>query len=357
MRRILLAIATIATTLATAPVHAAPGTCTISRLDVAGTFPFSNIGGVGLAIPVDIEGGTITMQRDAYTTANPSPGLKFPTGFGPNGWLDWDPGPITGTIDGNGLVTFENFGMRFFTDFGTPNVAAKAGDINATFTTGIQARAVSGRSFLFSGQALAADGTMRLVGTDFINYQLPLQTGCGMTCKVAPAPDLASLPRGPSLLKVKGKVKAGGDPAAADDEITLTAVLVSGDTPPTLDGSRDTLLRLKGATGDPLNLLVQGGRMTAKGKKKLTLSDGDGSLIERISDTPSGQDVPAPPPPTQGGSVVVTKGKKRTTFVWKVKGVDAAQFDGAVTATLGVGTQSAARSITFKAGKKGPTFK
>jgi hypothetical protein len=97
--------------------------------------------------------------------------------------------------------------------------------------------------------------------------------------------------------------------------------------------------------------------MTAKGKKKLTLSDGDGSLIERISDTPSGQDVPAPPPPTQGGSVVVTKGKKRTTFVWKVKGVDAAQFDGAVTATLGVGTQSAARSITFKAGKKGPTFK
>jgi hypothetical protein len=357
MRRVLLAIATIATTLVTAPAHAVPGTCTITDFDVAGTFPFNNIGGVGLAIPVDVEGGTITMQRDAYTTAHPSPGLEFATGFGPSGWLDWDPGPIDGTLDGNGLVTFENFGMRFFTDFGTPGVAEKAGDINATFTTGIQARAVSGRSYLFSGEALKPDGTMRLVGTDFINYQLPLQTGCGMTCKLAPAPDLASLPAGPSLLKMKGKVKAGPDAAAPDDELTLTAVLVSGATPPTLDGSRDVLLRLKGSSGDPLNLLVQSGRLTAKGKKKLTVTDGDGSIIERISDAPSGQDVPPPPPPTQGGSVVVTKAKKRTTFLWKVKGVDAAQFDGAVTATLGVGTQSAVRTVTFTPGKKGPKFK
>jgi hypothetical protein len=358
MRKVLLAIAAVTATLAAAPVHAAPGTCTITDLDVAGTFPFSNIGGVGLVIPVDIEGGRITMQRDAYTAAHPSPGLEFATGFGPSGWLDWDPGPIDGTVDGNGLVTFENFGMRFFTDFGTPGVASLAGNINATFTTGIQARAVSGRSFLFSGEGLKADGTLRLVGTDFINYQLPLQTGCGMTCRLSPAPDLASLPKGSSLAAVKGKVKVGPDAAAADDDLTLTTVLVSGDTAPVLDGSQDLLLRLEPETGDPLNLLVQAGRFAAKGKKKLIATDaGDGSIIERISDAPSGQDIPAPPPPTQGGSVVVTKGKKRAKFLFKVKGVDAAQFAGPVAATLGIGTQSAVRQVTFTAGKKGPKFK
>ena len=367
MQRILLAIATIVAAMAASPAHAAPGTCTITKLDVAGTFPFSNIGGVGLVIPVDVEGGRITMQRDAYTSVYPSPGLEFPTGFGPSGWLDWDPGPIDGTIDGTGLVTFTNFGMRFFTDFATPGMASLAGPINATFTTGIQARAVSGRSYLFHGEPLKTDGTMRLVGTDFINFQLPLQTGCGMTCQLAPAADLASLPKGPSLSAVKGKVKTGPDAAAPDDELTLTAVLASGATPPVLDGSQDVLLRLKAASGDPLNLLIQGGRFAAKGKKKLTVTDlapdpvtgedADGSLIERISDAPSGQDVPEAPPLTQGGSVVITKGKKKTTVVFKVKGVDAAQFAGPVDATLGIGTQSALRPVTFTAGKKGPKFK
>ncbi len=357
MPRNLLAIASVVAMLAAGPAFAAPGTCTITRLDVAGTFPFSRIGGVGLAIPVDIEGGVVTMQRDAYTTPNPSPGLKFPTGFGPSGWLDWDPGPITGTIDGTGLITFEHFGMRFFTDFGTPGTASLAGPIDATFTTGIQARTVSGRSFLFSGQALRPDGTLRLVGTDFINFQLPLQTGCGMTCQLAPLPDLASLPKGPALKAVKGKVKAGADPTAPDDDLALTAVLDFGVTPPNLDGSQDLLLRLESASGAPLNLLVKGGRFTPKGKKKLTVKDADGTVIERISNAPSGQDVPEPPPPTLGGTILVNKAKKRATVIFKVKGVDAAQFSGPVTATLGIGTQSAVRAITFIPGKKGPKFK
>jgi hypothetical protein len=334
MRRTLLSIAM--TAVLASGAHAAPATC---------------------AIPVDIEGGRITMQRDAYTTAYPSPGLQFPTGFGPSGWLDWDPGPVDGTVDGTGQVVFPEFHMRFFTDFATPGTASLAGNINATFTTGIQARSVSGRSFLFAGEPLKADGTMRLVGTDFINFQIALQTGAGMTCRLTPAPDLASLPRGPSLAAVKGKVKAGPDANAPDDALTLTAVLVPGETPPVLDGSADLLLRLKGASGAPLNLFVKGGRMAAKGKKKLILKDGDGSAIERISDAPSGQDQPEPPPPTQGGSIVVTKGKKRTKLVFKVKGVDAAQFDGAVDASVAVGTQTASRPVTFSAGKKGPKFK
>ena len=61
--------------------------------------------------------GTFTLQRDAYTAVYPSPGLEFATGFGPSGWLDWDSGPITGTIDSNGQVVLPNFGMRLWTDF------------------------------------------------------------------------------------------------------------------------------------------------------------------------------------------------------------------------------------------------
>ena len=118
MRRALLAIAVTAAVLSAPVAHAAPATCTVTDLDVAGTFPFNNIGGVGLVIPLDIEGGRIVMQRDAFTGPYPSPGLEFATGFGPSGWLDWDPGPIEGTIDGNGHVVFTHFGMRFFTDFG-----------------------------------------------------------------------------------------------------------------------------------------------------------------------------------------------------------------------------------------------
>lgn len=356
MRRILFAIAVTAATLGAPAAHAAPATCTVTNLDVAGTFPFNSIGGVGLVIPLDIEGGKIVMQRDAFTGPYPSPGLEFETGFGPLGWLDWDPGPIEGTIDGNGHVVFPHFGMRFFTDFGETGVPGLAGDIDATFESGIQARAVSGRSYLLSGAPLR-DGIVRLVGTDFINYQLPLQTGCAMSCRIEPAPDLATLPAGPSLAVLKGKVKAGDDAVAADDDLTLTASFVFGATPPLLDGSEDVLLSLRAAGGDPLNLLVQRGRFAVKGKKKLTVSDGDGAVIERISDLPSRQEIPPPPPPTQGGTLVVRKAKKRATLVFKVKGVDAAQFVGPVDATVAIGTQTALRPVTFVAGKKGPKFK
>ncbi len=356
MRRILLAIAITAAALAAPTAHGAPATCTVTDLDVAGTFPFNNIGGVGLVIPLDIEGGRITMQRDAFTSAYPSPGLEFATGFGPSGWVDWDPGLAEGTIDGNGLVVFPGFGMRFFTDFGTPGVAALAGNINATFSSGIQARAVSGRSFLFSGERLAADGTLRLVGTDFINFQLPLQTGAGMTCRIEPAPNLADLPAGPSLASAKGKVKAGPDAAAADDELALTAGFVFGETPPPLDGAQDVLLRLRAEGGDPLTLLAPAGTLQARGKK-LKLKDGDGSMLERISDAPTGQEPPPTPPATKGGSLLVRKAKKRATLVYKVRGVDAAQFSGPVEVTVGLGNQSAVRMVTFAPGRKGPKFK
>src|SRR5262249_55056822 len=219
--------------------------------------------------------GQFPVQRDAFTTPTPSPGLEFPTGFGPNGWLDWDPGPITGTIDSNGQIVLPHFGMRFWTDFSTPGTPGLAGNIDANFTTAIQARGVANRFFLFTGVPLNAQGSVRLVGTDFINYQIPLQTGTGLTCTLAPAPALNTLPKGATLASVKGVTKKGTDPNAADDSLTLTAVLVPGATAPVLDGSQDVLLRLEPASGKPVNILVPSGHGSGTAKK-LTVQDSDG---------------------------------------------------------------------------------
>jgi len=358
MRRMLFAVTVTAVALVTARVHAAPATCTVTQLDVVGTFPFYRVGAVGLVLPVDIDTATgrFTLQRDAFTTPYPSPGFKFQTGFGPFGWLDWDPGPIDGTIDSNGQVVLPNFGMRFWTDFSTPNVAGLAGSMTPNLTTGIQAQSAANRYWLFFGRGLdTSSGSLRLEGTGLINFQLPLQTGTGLTCTLAPIPNLADLPKGPTLVSAKGKVKAG--PAAHDDELTLTAAVLNGARAPVLDGSQDVLLRLKPASGpgEALNLLVLAGNFRVKGKK-LSVQDGDGSLITAISDQPPTQDQPPAPFATSGGSLVVKGSKKRTTFIYKVKGVETGQLTGAVDVTIGVGPRSASRQVTFTPGKKGPKF-
>jgi hypothetical protein len=344
-------------TLTAARAHATPATCTVSNMDIFTTLvPFPHVGAVGLAIPVDIDAatGTITMDRSAYTAAFPSPGLRFDTGFGSIGWLDWDPGPITGTIDSDGQITFEHFGMRFFTDFATPGMASLAGNLDATFTTAMQARPVSGTAYLFSGAPLNSQGQVTLSGADLINFVAALQTGPRLACTLSPAVDLASLPKGPTLTSVKGQVKNGTDPK--DDSLTLTAVMTTGAVPPVLDGSQDVLLRFQPAGKPPLTILVPSGHLTAKGKKS-SVSDSSGSVFQAIADLPTSIDDQTPPPPaTKGGSLIVKKGKKRSTFVFKVNGIDASNLSGTVPVTLGVGTQDAGRQVTFTATKKGLKF-
>src|SRR5262249_22628067 len=322
-------------------------------------FPFSNIGAVGLAIPVDIDESTgkLTFHREAYTTPYPSPGLQFPTGFGPDGWLDWDPGPIQGTIDSSGQIVIPDFATRFWTNFSQEGLGAPAlaGGGTTNLMTGIQARLAANRPWLFCGQPVGADGVVRLVGTVFVNFQLPLQTGTGLTCQLSPVPTLANLPKGATLVSAKGKVKPG--PASNDDELTLTAVLASGTPPPVLDGTQDVLLRLNPSSNQPLNLYAAGGMFTVKGKK-LLVQDPEGSLklIQAITDQPVGRDQPPAPPATGGGSLTVTKGKKKTTLVWKVKGVETSQLTGAVTATVAIGTQSGTKQLNFVAGRKATKF-
>jgi hypothetical protein len=347
-------IATLA--LAAARAYATPATCTITELDVAGTFPFFNVGGVGLALPVDIgTDGTFTLQRDAFTSVYPSPGLRFDTGFGPSGWLDWDSGPIVGTIDSNGQVVLPSFGMRLWTDFAETGVPQQVGDVEANLQSGIQRKTVANNPILFFGQPVQPDGTLRLVGTGLVTFQLALQTGTGLTCRLSPVPDLSTLPKGPKIQSAKGKIKVGPDPNAADDEVTLTTIVALGATAPVLDGSQDVLLRLQGASGLPLNMLVPGGKFSVKGKK-LTLSDTDGSLIQSMRDQPHSADPdqqPEPLPPTKGGSVVIKGSKKRVTLIFKLKGVDAAELSGTGQATVAIGTLTATRAATFVQGKKG----
>ncbi len=240
----------VALTLTAARAYATPATCTVSNIDIFTTLvPFPHVGGAGLAIPVDIEAATgqITMDRSTYTAAFPSPGLEFDTGFGSIGWLDWDPGPITGTMDSDGQITFLHFGMHFFTDFATPGQASLAGNLDTTFSTAMQARPVSGTAYLFPGAALNSAGQVTLSGADLVNFVAVLQTGPRLSCTLSPAVDLASLPKGPVLTSVKGQVKAGPDPTAADDDLTLTAVMTAGAVPAVLDGTQDVLLRLQPA--------------------------------------------------------------------------------------------------------------
>jgi len=355
MRNTIRTFVIAALALAASRVHAAPGTCTVTELDVAGTFPFFNVGAVGLALPVDIgTDGTFSLQRDAFTSVYPSPGLKFDTGFGPSGWLDWDSGQITGTIDSNGQVVLPNFGMRLWTDFAETGVPQQVGDVKANLQSGIQQRTVSGNPILFFGEPVASDGTVRLVGTGLVTFQLALQTGTGLTCKLSPVPDLATLPKGPKLASVKGKIKLGSDTTPADDQLTVTAGLVSGATAPVLDGSQDVILRLEAAGSDPVSLLAPAGKFQVKGKK-LTLTDADGSVIKAMRDQPKSADPdqqPAPLPPTKGGSVVIKGTKKRTAVIFKVEGVDAAKLAGSGQATLAIGVQIGERPTTFAPGKK-----
>ena len=208
----------------------------------------------------------------------------------------------------------------------------QVGDVKASLQSGIQQRSVAGNPILFFGEPVQADGTVRLVGTGLVTFQLALQTGTGLTCRLSPVPDLSTLPKGPKLQAAKGKIKVGPDPAAADDDVTLTAIVEIGATAPVLDGTQDVLLRLQGATGEAMSVLAPGGKFSVKGKK-LTLTDTDGTVIQGMRDQPHSanpDEQPAPLPPTKGGSVVIKGSKKRVTLIFKLNGVDAAQLSGRV---------------------------
>src|SRR5262249_56216329 len=120
---------------------------------------------------------------------------------------EWEWGGMRGTRDWEGQGVGPDFGMRVWTDFAETGVPQQVGDVKANLQSGIQQRTVAGNPILFFGQPVASDGTVRLVGTGLVTFQLALQTGTGLTCKLSPVPDLATLPKGPTLASVNGHTK------------------------------------------------------------------------------------------------------------------------------------------------------
>ncbi len=350
-------LALLASVILPLPALAVPGTCTIRRMDVVGTFPFNNVGGDGTVLPVDIDPATgrFTIGRDPWAAEFPAPGLEFRTGFGPNGYLGLASGTVEGTIDGNGVAAFPGFTYSFGTDFQGPIVTT---DMTATLTSGVRVNTRSpGENILFVGRPMEANGNIRLVGANILNLIIVNLTGPGITCSLDPVPDLSSLPAGPSVVAVKGKGKLGPETETPDDEATWRVVLANGATAPPLDGTGDLVLRFGRDSGTVLALLVRGSAFTVKGKKS-TAVDVDGSVIQQAFQVDvQSKDGLVIPPKIASGKVTVKRAKKRTTITVAVQGVDLSKLDGTMNVTVSAGDQTAFGQTTISAGKKGPKFK
>src|SRR5262249_14696216 len=172
---------------------------------------------------------------------------------------------------------------------------------------------------------------------------------------LSPAPDLASLPKGPTLASTRGVVKNGTDPETADDSLTLTAVLLLGATPPVLDGTQDVIVRLQPPGKLPLTIFIPAGNLTPKGKK--VTAKGGAPVFRAIADVPTSKADKRPPPADPGGgSLIGKKTKKRPPSTRRVRGIDAPRRGGPGLVSRGVGTQDASRQVPFTATKKGSKF-
>jgi hypothetical protein len=217
--------------LATAPARAVTGTCTITKLDVVGSYLFPIPKAVGVTLGTDVDGGTFSLDRTPFDQQFPSPGVDYNT-FGLVSYLTLGTGAAPGTIDSTGNVAVPDMSMSFGTSFGVPD-----GDppfefpLVVNLMTGLQAPVLSGTAVLLEGTPLDATGTMRMLGAGLVNFQGRNLTGPGLSCTMSPVPDLASLPAGPSLAAAKCKAVIGPDPTN-DDELTLTVKLKHGATPP-----------------------------------------------------------------------------------------------------------------------------
>ncbi len=217
MRNLIRTFVIAALALAASRAYATPATCTITELDVAGTFPFFNIGGVGLAHP----GGHRCSRRDVHAASRrvhhgvPVPRAQVRHAASvPSAGSTGIRGRCTGTIDSNGQIVLPNFGMRFWTDFTEAGVPEHRRRHEAdTLRRGIQAATGGGPDRGCSSVSqLGADGMLRLVGTGLINFQLALQTGTGLTCRLVAGARPRRTAEGAVACVGKGQDEAGPRP-------------------------------------------------------------------------------------------------------------------------------------------------
>jgi hypothetical protein len=337
----------------------------------------------GFAIPVDFDeaAGTFTMHHDAWRTQFPGLGAQFLTIGGVHGFLQFDAGDTTGTIDASGTIALPSFGVTNSTDYVDPPPTLPV--VNHDVSTGAVVKSVSVVSRAVLGVPLDfATGKLVLVGLGFIQGA-PGSGGTNMAgmriaCTLSPIPDKSLLPPGASLTKVKGKTKLDKktfENGSKADQLTLKTTLTAGPTPLVLDGTKPLVLGLSVGGTDRVTMFVAGGKFQKKGKKLVVTRDDTckikkgatsgtcrvgGGTCETFADCASdpalqvlaGRKTDGDAESQLGGSIAITSSKGGSAVLTvKVQGLDLASVTGATDVTVALGAVSAGTQVQTTSGK------
>ena len=334
-----------------APATGRAATCTVTdarvivrSYDLDGDVPVG-----GLALPVTVSEGTGGFSLDLTGF----PDTTF-TIVGVASELDFPAVSFAGTIDSAGNVAIPGVPVNLVTHF-TPETATPI-DVIATLSTGIATETVTGTDYATEGTPLDfTTGALALEGQGTV-LSAPgtpgaITAGVRLVCPLAPIPNAASLPKGPTLAGATGKGKLGktGATPPTGDTLTLTARLTPGAQ--AIDPSQaDVFVRLRNAAGtDVLLARVKAGDLIHKGKK-FVVADTDGTKLRLVKGRATSGEVAA----TVSGRLVLATAGKAMNLTLLVHGVDLTNATaGAGSVTVAVGTQSATDAVTVrKAGKK-----
>jgi hypothetical protein len=368
---------------------ATSGTCTITSMTQTNPYPLGlNVPmpvANGFAIPVEFDeaAGTFTMDHEAWRTQFPNLGAEFLTIGGVHGFLQFDPGSTTGTIDASGTIALPSFGVTNSTDYVDPPPSLPV--VNHDVSTGSVVKTVSVVSRAVLGVPLDfATGKLVLAGLGLIQ-SAPGSAGANMAgmriaCTLSPIPDRNLLPPGASLTKVKGKAKldkkafANGSKA---DQLTLKATLAAGPTPIVLDGTQPLVLGISAGGTEKVSVFVAGGKFEKKGKKLVVTRDdtckvkkgatsgtcrNDASTTcETFADCATnpalqllaGRKTEGDDARSQvGGSIGIASGKSGTAVLTlKIQGLDLASVTGATDVSVALGAVSAGTQVQTTSGK------
>jgi len=328
---------------------AAPGTCTVTSMAVAGEFPFP-IPANGFVFDVDVDAatGTFTFMRQAWLDEFGPEGLQFGTA-GPDTALKMGASALVGTIDATGNVVVPGFDSTFVVG---SDANAAVLESTVTLSSGLTAAMLGGAPYTVSGQALDfASGIVTLTGIKLLPNPPLLGratvSGLRIACQLSPAPTADSLPPGLTVKKFGGKAKI--DPSFEDgdegDSLTLMAKLSPGTHPPVLDGTTDVFVRIRQGNETRVLLGVAAENQTVKGKK-IVVVDEDGSLISIVE----GRKATGTQAAATGGKLVFKSAKKAITVSGKVHGLDLAALVGQqVDVEVAVGPQTARGTASVNA--------
>jgi len=415
VRRTLVALAAVALVVGVPRlVHAVSGSCTILGMtninpNLGLDFPIPVASGLAMPVELDEATGAFVMSRDAWASRFGShycnltqteacaadgdcpvseacaTGASFDTVGEVHGFLVMDPGMVTGTIDAAGNVVLPSFAETLLTDYVKPLPVL----MNApTVSTGIRQQTLGGTAYPSVGTPLDfTTGVLTLAGTDRL-VGAPggigdNASGFKMTCRLAPIPTPANLPKPPLVLgKLGGKVRVATRAAPqarpladAGDTLSMRATLIPGPSAPAVDGSQDFFVRVTAAGKEVALVFVPAPGFTAKGKRLVASRDdacdtrskrckGDTSQsCTTPADCTSGKkSIQAFAPdatdpdleklsgtPMLGGSIVLKRARRAIRLSLRVPGLALAALTTTGTITVTVGPVDATRAIVVRA--------